>query len=151
MKINVINMFIGHTTWIDMKTFRLGVAALAFAICLLSLPGRAGTFKNISVDDSFGDWAGVPLLDTDPLDNPSGVDYGDVYAANDDNYLYLRFTLHAAGDPFTWQQNIFLDADNSPGTGFGASGLGSEMLIQGGAGYQEKNGGFNEGGIAGLG
>lgn len=111
----------------------------------------AGTFKNINVDGSFGDWAGVPLLDTDSADNPTGVDYSGVYVANDDNYLYIRFTLHASADPFTWQQNIFIDGDNNPATGYGANGLGSEMLIQSGAGYQEKNGGFNEGGIIGLG
>src|SRR5439155_13237429 len=55
-------------------------------------------------------------------------------------------------DPFTARQNIFIDADNNTVTGFGAGGyVGSEMLIQGGAGYQEKNGGFNEGGINALG
>lgn len=73
-----------------------------------------------------------------------------LYVANDGHYLYTRFTLHAAADPFTWQQNIFMDADNHPGTGSGANGLGSEVLIQGG-GYQEKHGGFNEGDINGLG
>jgi len=87
----------------------------------------------------------VPLLDSDPLDNPTGVDYSDIYVANDDNYLYIRFTLHAAADPFTFQQNIFIDADNTASTGYGANGLGSEMLIQGGAGYQEKNGDSTKG------
>jgi hypothetical protein len=127
------------------------LVTLIATACLFCGGAIAGTFKNISVDGSFADWAGVPLLDSDPLDNPAGVDYSDVYVANDDNYLYIRFTLHAAADPFTFQQNIFIDADNNPGTGYGANGLGSEMLIQSGAGYQEKNGGFNEGGINGLG
>ena len=126
------------------------VTLIAIA-CLFCCGAMAGTFKTISIDGSFGDWAGVSLADTDPLDNPSGVDYGDVYVANDNNYLYIRFTLYAAADPFTFQQNIFIDADNTPGTGYGANGLGSEMLIQSGAGYQEKNGTFNEGGITGLG
>jgi len=42
----------------------------------------AGTFKNISVDGLFGDWAGVPLLDSDPADNSTTVDYGDIYVAH---------------------------------------------------------------------
>ena len=135
-----------------MKTRKLTYLATLIATAgLFCGDARAGTFKNISVDGSFGDWAGVPLLGSDPLDNPSGVDYGDIYVANDDNYLYIRFTLHAAAEPFGWQQNILIDADNNPGTGFTASGLGSEMLIEGGAGYQQKNGGWNEGGITGLG
>lgn len=112
----------------------------------------AGNFKNIAVDGSFGDWAGVPLLDSDPLDNAAGeVDYADIYVANDDNYLYIRYTLHAPKDPSGWQQNILIDADNNAGTGLGANGLGSEMLVEGGAGYQQKNGTWNEGLINGLG
>lgn len=126
------------------------MVSLGVSGCLLASGVQAGTFKNITVDGSFADWAGVPLLASDPVDNAGSVDYRDIYVANDDNYLYIRFTLHAPGDPFTWQQNIFIDADNSP-TGFSASGLGSEMLIQSGAGYQERNGGFNEGAISGLG
>jgi len=125
--------------------------SLMAAACLFCGDATAGTFKHITIDGSFGDWAGVPLLDSDPLDNPTSVDYRDLYVANDDNYLYIRFTLHAAADPFTYLQNIFIDADNNAGTGFSDNGLGSEMLIQGGAGYQEKNGLFNEGGINGLG
>src|SRR5687767_1886542 len=105
----------------------------------------AGTFKTINIDGSFGDWAGVPLLESDPVDSPANVvDYGDIYVANDDNYLYIRFTLHTPANPFTSFQNIFIDADNDGATGFNAGGfVRSEMLIQGGAGYQQKNGGFN--------
>src|SRR4029434_4159591 len=56
--------------------------------------------------------------------------------------------------PFTSRNNIFIDADNNSGSGFhplGRGDFGSEMLIQSGTGYQEKNGGFNEGAINGLG
>ena len=128
------------------------LATVMTAASLFCGGATAGTFKNISVDGLFGDWAGVPLLATDPMDNPTGVDYKDIYVANDDNYLYIRFTLHVAADAFTFRQNIFIDADNNVATGYGAGGyVGSELLIQQGAGYQEKNGGFNEGGINGLG
>ncbi len=133
----------------DRKLTRL--VTLTATACLFCSGAIAGTFKNINIDGSFGDWAGVPVLGSDPQDNASGVDYADIAVANDDNYLYIRFTLYAAADPFTFMQNIFIDADNTPGTGYGANGLGSEMLIQSGAGYQEKNGAFNEGTINGLG
>src|SRR5436190_23345159 len=99
------------------------LVTLIATACLFCSGAIAGTFKTISIDGSFGDWAGVPLADTDPLDNPSGVDYGDVYVANDDNYLYIRFKLYAAANPFTFMQNIFIDADNTPGTGYGANGI----------------------------
>ena len=125
------------------------VSMIAVA-CLFGSSASAGTFKNVAVDGSFGDWAGVPLLETDPQDSPTTADYGDIYLANDDDYLYLRFTLYVAADPFTSIENIFIDADNNPGTGYASGGLGSEMLIQGGAGYQERGGAFNEGDINGL-
>lgn len=128
------------------------LVALIAAASLFCGGATAGNFKNINVDGSFGDWTGVPLLQSDPADNLTMVDYADLYVANDDNYLYIRFTLHESADPFTFRQNIFIDADNNIGTGYNAGGyIGSEMLIQGGSGYQEKNGGFNEGGINGLG
>src|SRR6266481_6025764 len=118
-----------------------------------SLAASAGTFKLITVDGSFDDWAGIPPAFTrsDP-DTATSVAYKDIYVANDENYLYIRFTLFSAADPFTSHENIFLDSDNNLGTGFSAAGgrVGSEMLIQSGSGYQEKNGGFNEGGINGL-
>jgi hypothetical protein len=47
--------------------------------------------------------------------------------------------------------NIFIDADNDTVSGYHPfGGIGSEMLIQGGSGYQEKNGAFNEGEVVGV-
>jgi len=109
----------------------------------------AGTFKQINIDGSFGDWTGVPVAHEDPADSSTSADYRRIWIANDQEYLYLRFTLERPDNPFTSNDNIFIDADNDATTGF-AIIVGSEMLIQGGAGYQEKNGGFNEGGINGL-
>jgi hypothetical protein len=44
---------------------------------------------------------------------------------------------------------MFFDTDNNPGTGYAA--FGSDMLVQSGYSYQEKDGGFNDGyGINGL-
>src|SRR5213076_1420337 len=127
---------------------------LTCIIAAISLSGSAGTFKHITIDGSFDDWAGIPPAFTrsDP-DTTTSVAYKDIYVANDETYLYIRFTLFSAADPFTSHENIFLDTDNNVGTGFSAAGgrVGSEMLIQGGAGYQEKNGGFNEGAINGVG
>lgn len=111
----------------------------------------AGTFKHITLDGSFADWAGVPLAYSQAQDTTQVVAYKSIFVANDDNYLYLRFSIYGTNNPFTYLENIFIDADNNPATGFNAHGIiGSEMLIQSGAGYQEKNGAFNEGGINGL-
>src|SRR5208337_4204150 len=50
---------------------------------------------------------------------------------------------------FPYYVNMFFDTDNNPGTGYGP--IGSEMLVQSGYSYQEKDGTFNDGyGINGL-
>jgi hypothetical protein len=134
-----------------LKTF----AILAATLCGFISNTRAGTFQTITIDGNFADWSSVPLLYTDPQDSPTTtMDYGNIYVANDASYLYVRFSnFNVASNGFSSRQNLFVDADNNSATGFhvgGAGHVGSEMLIQGVGGFQEKNGGFNEGGITGL-
>ncbi|MBL9135773.1 MAG: immunoglobulin domain-containing protein [Verrucomicrobiales bacterium] len=124
--------------------------SLAAACCVAATAdAHAGHYKRITVDGTFSDWAGVPVAHEDPADAPAASDYRRIWVANDEDYLYVRFTLESPQDPFTANDNLFVDADNDPSTGF-AILVGSELLVQGGAGYQERNGGFNEGGIDGL-
>jgi hypothetical protein len=107
--------------------------------------------SSIVIDGSFEDWAGLQIAQTDDQESPAaGTDFKDIWVSSDANYIYIRFTLYAPGNPNTFLNNIFVDADNDSSTGFGVAGIGSEMLIQGGSGYQEKNGAFNEGGIDDL-
>jgi hypothetical protein len=114
-------------------------------------PNTQVTFRSsIVIDGSFDDWASVPLAFTDAQDSTESIDYKDVYIASDDQYIYLRVTLYSPGDPADFHNNLFIDVDSNPATGYGVGGIGSEMLIQSGGGYQEKNGGFNEGDINGL-
>jgi hypothetical protein len=107
--------------------------------------------SSIVIDGSFDDWATVPLGFTDPQDPTESSDFKDVYIAHDADYIYMRVTLHTASDLAISYNNLFIDADNDPATGYHpVGGMGSEMLIQDGAGYQEKGGGFNEGDVNGL-
>jgi hypothetical protein len=132
----------------------LAAAALAIACSLTALAQTnvPSAFKHIAIDGSFGDWAGVPLAYTAPIGSADAIQYQNVYIANDATNLYIRFTLYSPRAAFqNSYDNIFIDADNTPGTGFGVAGIGSSMLIQWGAGYQEKGGGFNEGGVNNLG
>ena len=111
------------------------------------------TFKHITIDGSFDDWTGVPLAYTAPIGASNAIQYENVYIANDETNLYIRFTLYSPRpDAFANSyDNIFIDADDNGATGYPVGGIGSEMLIQWGGGYQEKHGGFNEGGVNGLG
>jgi Bacterial Ig-like domain/Immunoglobulin I-set domain len=130
------------------------VVASAFGLRAVAQTAVPGTFKHIAVDGSFGDWAGVPLAYTAPAGSTNAIQYENVYIANDQTNLFIRFTLYSprANAFANSYDNIFIDADGNIGTGFPVSGIGSEMLIQWGGGYQEKNGTFNDGtGINNLG
>jgi hypothetical protein len=137
-----------------LQKFLLGIALAC--ICASSALAQTivpSTYKTISIDGSFGDWAGVPLAYTAADGPTNAIQYDNVYIANDQNNLYIRFTLYAPRpDAFANSyDNIYIDADNNPATGYLVSGIGSEMLIQGGAGYQEQGGTFNEGAVNNLG
>ena len=54
------------------------LALIAAGICLFGSSASAGTYKHITIDGSFGDWAGVPLAHTQEQVVFSGVAYKDV-------------------------------------------------------------------------
>lgn len=110
----------------------------------------AKTFaSSILIDGTTDDWDGLPVLYSNDQGDSSATNFKEVYAYNDANYIYFRLTLWEPSNLLSAQNNIFIDCDNDPATGNAFWG-GSELLIQSGTGYQEKNGGFNEGLIDGL-
>ena len=114
------------------------------------LPNSSAAFvSTIFIDGSYDDWAAVPLAHADSVDLPTASDYQNIYITNDADHLFIRVTLHAPSDLGIFYNNLFIDGDNNAGSGYSFR-LGSEMLVQSGGGYQQKNGGFNEGGINGL-
>lgn len=99
------------------------LAAFA-ALLVISMPGglaSAGTFKTITIDAAFGDWADVPVLDSDGGDNFSGPDIGDTQIANDGQYLYIRNTF---ANNLSLGTFLTIDVDEDPATGFNIFGLG---------------------------
>ena len=137
-------------TMIKALFFGFACACAINASAQVSVPS---TFKHIAIDGSFADWTGVPLAYTATEGSADAIQYENIYIANDQTNLYIRFSLYSPRpDAFANSlDNIFIDTDDSLASGYVVAGIGSEMLIQGGGGYQEKNGGFNEGGINGLG
>ncbi len=106
---------------------------------------HAGTFATITIDDAYGDWAGVPVVDSDGADNVGGVDFFEVQIANDADFLYIRNTYHSAKALSTF---LGIDIDENVATGFDIFGLG---LIGQDAGWQNdfaftsQSGVFNDG------
>ena len=88
----------------------------------LLLAGTASaTYMTITIDGDFSDWATVPVLDSDPADNPGFVDIADTQIANDDDFLYIRNTFHGA---LSLGASIALDVDENTATGFDIFSLG---------------------------
>ena len=126
-----------------------GAAGIPYSLTSAPPP----TYAHIAMDGSTGDWAGVPVLATAPTTS-TAVSFASLYAANDNDWLYLRFTLHTNGAPFSdYNTHVFIDTDNNDTTGYHPSGLsiGSEMVIESGTGYDERSGIFAGNALSGLG
>lgn len=78
-------------------------------------------YKTITIDGSFGDWADVPVVDSDPQDNPGFADIGDIKVANDDHYLYIYYSSY---DSLALSTFVTIDYDSNPATGYDIFGLG---------------------------
>jgi hypothetical protein len=106
----------------------------------------------ITIDGDMSDWAGIAPIYSGPSGTDGAADFKDIYMYNDASNYYFRVTLWHDIPPSAGQfpayVNMFFTTDEDPNTGYSA--IGSELLIQSGFSYQEKNGGFNEGAINGL-
>jgi hypothetical protein len=128
-----------------MKRCRLLILAGALiALAMLAGPARAGTFANITIDDVYTDWAGVPQVIIDPADTTTGPDIATVQLANDSTYLYIRLHYHTADSFPTY---LAIDNDSNAATGFNIFGLG---IVGSEAGYADdfdfdQRAGFNIG------
>jgi hypothetical protein len=105
--------------------------------------------STVIIDGLFADWQSLSPLYTADSNSPSATNFKDVYVYNDANYLYFRVTTWDPTVLQIWYNNYFFDTDNDPTTGYISWG-GSEMLIQGGAGYDERGNVFNGGDVNGL-
>lgn len=124
--------------------FPLLPALLSLALFLPAAPAAADLVP-IQLDGEFADWAGVPVLGADAAgdDGASGVDFGAVWAANDQDYLYLRFETGADVQPDEQQQmRLYLDTDMSAGTGLSYGGIGAELMWE----FGVRDGTFTKGG-----
>jgi hypothetical protein len=131
--------------------------AVSLAASLLAVSSQAGTYRSITVDGDTSDWAGIApvYVNENGVNNPSGADFQSVYVANDDNFLYIRYTLQQPADPISgWNTYIWLDNDSNSTTGFhpfGNANFGSSLMIINDQAYQQAGGGWNEGTLTSAG
>lgn len=115
-----------------MKTIALSTvltAFLTFPAAGQPLPAPAGHAARILVDGRFDDWAEVPVAHADPADgHGGGLDFGRLWIANDEHYLFLRVEL---GREILIQDDneliLYLDSDADADTGRRVHGLGAEV------------------------
>jgi len=125
----------------------------AVSITVVAGTNVLSTYKKITVDGSFADWAGVPWAYQGTADgNP--VNYIQVQFANDTNNLYGHVKLATPYALFSdYYSHVFFDTDLNSQTGYQVTGalFGSEMMIESGYGYDQRNGSFNAGSVINLG
>ncbi len=123
------------------------------ALCSFTQEISAGTYRTITIDGSFYDWTGVPVMAT-ATNGTSGatLDLASLSIANDASNIYLLITYNQPVNPNSGDgTNVYLafDTDNHPATGFNVFGLnliGSEVGFQNDGPFVQSNGVFNTGG-----
>jgi hypothetical protein len=113
--------------------------------------------RTITIDGSMDDWAGLTPVYSSVA--PSGIigaaDFKNIYVCDDSNYYYFCVTLWTDIDPsygqFPDYVDMFFDTDNNINTGYAPGALGSELWVESGYSYQQKDGTRYDGfGINGL-
>lgn len=84
----------------------------------------------IVIDGPLGDWAVVSPAYQDPAGDgsPTGVDFGTLWVADDDRFLFLCFELGGQTDPSENNNlRLYLDTDADSQTGLAVAGIGAEL------------------------
>jgi hypothetical protein len=102
---------------------------LVLIVCLLFASNASAELAPIRLDGDFADWMSLaPDLD-DSNDDSGLVDFGRVWVANDQDYLYIRFETEGEVQPDEQQDmQLFLDTDMNAGTGTAFGGIGADLV-----------------------
>ena len=86
-------------------------------VCLLAVPAAADLVP-IHLDGFFDDWAAVTPVHDDSNDNSGTVDFGRIWVANDQDFLFIRCETGGEVQP--------VSSSPLPCSGSPSSGCGSE-------------------------
>ncbi|GJQ61984.1 MAG: endonuclease [Melioribacteraceae bacterium] len=86
------------------------------------------SYSQIKIDENFTDWEELDVLYSDATGDGQPIDFGKLWLADDENYLYYCFEV---GSEINLQDNndvtIYLDIDNNGATGKSVNGIGAEI------------------------
>ncbi len=103
-------------------------AVTSIAILSAGIPPAAADLVPIQLDGWFGDWSAVAPVHTDAPGDGGTVDFGAVSAANDQDFLYIRFEVSGDVQPDEQQSmELYLDTDLNAATGTAFGGIGAEL------------------------
>jgi hypothetical protein len=105
--------------------------------------------RTISIDGNFNDWQNLAPIYSSGSNSPAATNPRDFYVCNDADFIYLMVTTWNPSVLVSSINNFYFNTDHNPATGYLSMG-GSELLLQNGAGYQQKTGVFNFGTVTGL-
>ena len=100
----------------------------------------------IGLDGYFDDWQNLAPLHTDAAGDAGNdqLDLDQLWAANDGDYLFIRFSMRS--DEISLQSGndltLYLDTDNNSNTGLKVAGLGAELAWR----FGDRQGTFYSGG-----
>jgi endonuclease/exonuclease/phosphatase family metal-dependent hydrolase len=124
------------------RTLAPAAGALTVALFLVVSPATATQFA-VTIDGVFADWADVAVAYTDASGDGSGADFGRIWIADDDRFLFLRLEVGAELDLSENNSlRIYLDTDNNAGTGMPVAGIGAELEWR----FGDRQGSFIAGG-----
>ena len=84
--------------------------------------------KPISIDSFFTDWNDVAVAYQDQTGAKAGIDFGRLWLADDDRFLFLRLEFGVETDPSENNAvRIYLDTDADSQTGLSIAGIGAEL------------------------
>lgn len=121
-----------------------GLGLLLAALLAATFSPARADLNRVYTDGYFGDWDGVEVAWTDDAGDggPNGVDFGRLWLADDEDYLYLRF--ETTGEILLQEDNqltLMIDTDQDPGTGYPFPGLGADLIWE----FGERQGFFFHG------
>jgi hypothetical protein len=107
----------------------LGLALLLLLTCL-AVPLARADQAAIVLDGAFEDWNGIAPVYTDATGDGggSGIDFGRLWLAEDNEYFYIRVELGT--DVLLSEANpliLDLDTDNNSSTGYAVGGIGADL------------------------
>jgi hypothetical protein len=108
------------------------VIAIGLAALVSGASPAAAEMHRVLLDGVFGDWEGLAPIWEDPVGDggPSGIDIGAIWAAEDEESVFLRFEVGCdlIIQNEYHQLTLYLDTDCDPLTGYPLGELGAELV-----------------------